>query len=486
MSKSADPRKQYLKKRGERWFLNYPIPASLQPLYLTAGGRPQTHIVRATGTGDLAEANRRKFGMIHTLQGEFSAKTRQARGATPADLSLALAFRQDLEEASNAENFELSDTLNLVIGDAAERIHAEGGDNAHSLKKARTFVRIATGAKTLAESFEDWLGSTTLPARTREKYRTALNEFIAFLGGIPLVEDMNRTNAIRYVDWLNKEARSQRTKAMVPLAYNTKRDRVGALSAFWNLGLSARGKTDERVSPWARLTITDKPTPSAIAWATTDNTKPKRREAFEEVDLAAILDAPGPREGAKLRYSKRTLMEVFSLAVLTGARPDEICSLSLGDVRTIPEGYTLNFTETKTKDDRRIPVVHPVAVEVVKRRIGKRKEAAAQLFEEFRPKAGGTNMYELVGRALNRHLDRATGLPAEAVPYAARHTFATWVGNDMEGITDHALRRYIGHKPEGMTDKHYRGVKPEALLAVAKKVRYSDAVEARMRKELGL
>ena len=130
--------------------------------------------------------------------------------------------------------------------------------------------------------------------------------------------------------------------------------------------------------------------------------------------------------------------------------------------------------------------MHTIAVATVKRRIGNRKEPDLQLFAEFRPKGKGTNLYELVGRALSRHLDRATGLPAEAVPYAARHTFATWVSNDMTGITDHALRRYIGHKPEGMTDKFYRSVKPEALLAVAGKVQYPQAVEACMRKQLAL
>ena len=50
------------------------------------------------------------------------------------------------------------------------------------------------------------------------------------------------------------------------------------------------------------------------------------------------------------------------------------------------------------------------------------------------------------------------------------------MGN-LEGIKDHALKRYIGHKPEGMTDKHYRSVRPEDLLAVAKEVKLSESVE---------
>ena len=56
----------------------------------------------------------------------------------------------------------------------------------------------------------------------------------------------------------------------------------------------------------------------------------------------------------------------------------------------------------------------------------------------------------------------------------------------MTGITDHALKRYIGHKPEGMTDKHYRNVKPGALVGVARKVWFPESIESRMRAELGL
>lgn len=57
------------------------------------------------------------------------------------------------------------------------------------------------------------------------------------------------------------------------------------------------------------------------------------------------------------------------------------------------------------------------------------------------------------------------------------------MGN-LEGIKDHALKRYIGHKPEGMTDKHYRSVRPEDLLAVAKEVKLSERVETQMSCEL--
>lgn len=483
MPVSKDPRRQYLKLRGAQWFLNYPIPADVRTEYLSEGGKPKTHIVQTTGTSDLNEAHRRKFGLIQKLEVEFARARRGAAGTLPTDVLQAKRFAADLAAASNAEDYELAGTIQLLIAEQAQKVDAAGGSNTSSEARARAFVGIATGGETLIESFETWMDHSTLPERTRSKYRTAVEEFTKFLGGLVLTSEVTVDNAQRYADWLNKEARSQRTKKLIPLSYNTKRDRVMALSAFWSQWLKPRKKTRETSNPWSKLIITEKPTPSGIKWDSTENTgRPARREAFEESELLAILDAPGPTRASAVRYPKRTLIEVFSLALLTGSRPDELCSLRLGDIKVSEGVYWLNFDETKTKDDRCIPVVHPIAVGILTRRMGDRKDPKGQLFEELRPKGKGDNLYELVGRALGRHLDRATGLPPSAVPYAARHTFATIVGN-IEGVKDHALKRYIGHKPEGMTDKHYRGIRPEDLLAVARKVALTDKVERRMRDE---
>jgi integrase len=148
--------------------------------------------------------------------------------------------------------------------------------------------------------------------------------------------------------------------------------------------------------------------------------------------------------------------------------------------------YLLTFEDGKNSEsDRRIPVVHPLAVSVLERRIGKRTDKAALLFEEFRPKKSGESSYELVGRALARHLQRAADLAPGAVPYCTRHTLQSRMGN-REDIKDAVMQQYVGHKPQGMTDKHYRNISMDSLLAFAKKVRYPAKIEARIREELGI
>jgi integrase len=419
---------------------------------------------------------------------EFSQKRREAKGIVPAYLQQAMGLREGLREASNSDNYELASTLEAVISDMAERIHIEGGETPANLQKARTFVSIVDGAETMEEAFDEWLSNAELDSRTRAKYRTAMKEFAGFIGGHPLVSAMTRANAIRYVDWLNKEGRSQRTKKLVPLSYNAKRDRVMALSAFWNKGLSARDKTGERVNPWSKLEVTERPTLSNLKWDTQGNAgRPKRRPDFDDADLLAILGARGPVQRASTRYPKKTIIEVLSLGLLTGARPDEFCSLTLGDIRKTGQGFLLTFDDAKNADsDRTIPIVHPLAVAVMARRIGERTDSTAMLFEEFRPKQGAESNYELVGRAISRHLARAVeGLPDGAVPYCTRHTLQTRMGN-RDDIKDAVMQRYVGHKPQGMTDKHYRNITAESLMEFAKKVSYPEAIERRMAEELEL
>jgi integrase len=486
MPPPKNARLAYLKRRGNTWHLHYPIPAELRHHYPTASGKHRTHIDKALQTADPDEAYRRKLVELTAIEAEFRTHRRGDRGTEPESLRQAKSIREAIREASNADNFDAAETYSLVASDYADRIDEEGGHTRASRRKAETFMRIAHGAETVREAFKEWMAAGTLPARTQEKYRMAVDEFAAHVGGEPLLSDINDETALTYVDWLNREARSQRTKRMVPLSFNTKRDRVMALSAFWNTWLLPRRKV-KGASPFSRLQVTEKPTPSDIRWASTENTgRPKRRPYFDEADLLAILDAPGPRQGGATRYPKRTLMEVLALGLLTGARPDEVCSLKLEDIRKVPGGYSLHFADPKNAESiRRIPMVHPVGVAVIQRRVGDRTDPKAQLFAEFRSKEGHDNLAELVLRALNRHLERATGLTPGAVPYCTRHTFATTVGG-MQGVQRVVMQRYIGHKPQDITDRHYQDITPAQLLGVARVVSYGAAVEQRMREELAL
>lgn len=494
-------KQQYLRPRGGVWYFNYPIPQELRHVYLTSRGKPKDHIVKSLDTSDLNLAYRKKLELIRLSLAEFDLKRQELSGVKPSDLQEALAFRrdyiaarqkvEDLPPPSEGDDGDLPDAtwfVESLATDRAEELFEAGGRTKKALQTAQTFYKVATGAETLHEACEDWLAKESHPVRTQAKYRTAVHEFLTFLGeGHHLVAEMNRKNAIAYVDWLNSEGRSQRTSKVVPLSYNTKRDRIMALSAFWNQYLSRRGKVSDQVNPWSNLKPTQRPTASDVRWDHVENTgRPQKRQGFTDAELLAILSAEGPAQSGRTRYSKATLMEVFGLGLLTGARPEEICSLRLGDVREQDGAYWLNLVDGKNADsDRLIPVTHPLARAVIARRVGDRKDEGSQLFSEFRPKKGHDGLYELVGRALARHLQRASGISATAVPYCTRHTLQSLLGS-REDVNEGVLQRYVGHRPTTIMDRHYRTIAPDALLGLSRKIRFSPQVEERLALELGL
>lgn len=260
MPRSKDPRKTHLKQRGESWYLNFPVPTDVQARYLTADGNPKSHIVQALGTTDLNEAARVKYQHIHQLQIEFRKVRRELAGAMPQDLEVAKALAADLKEAANQEDYEMAETIADVISGHAQRIHEAGGETKESLLRAKSFAKVASGEQLIVDAFQDWMDKATLPERTKGKYKTAIDEFVRFLGPHALLSNITFENALRYTDWLNGEARSLRTKKAVPLAYNTKRDRIQALSTFWTHWIKRRQKTTLAVNPWASMTVTAKPT----------------------------------------------------------------------------------------------------------------------------------------------------------------------------------------------------------------------------------
>lgn len=498
MPRAKNPKLEHLKLRGKSWYLSVPIPTSLRGLYLTSKGAPMTHIVRALNTTNEDEAYRRKLEPLAEILADFELKRQEQAGEIVPPLVEARHLRRDYQRALKEQNRppthgggpSTREFIAIMADDLAESVAEAGGNSEDALRDAQLVASVALGKETLDEAFDEWLSKTTLPLRTQAKYRTALQEFLRFLGpGHHLIDAMDRQAAIDYADWLNSEARSQRTKKAVPLSYNSKRDRIMALSVFWGKGLSARGKAFGH-NPWTRVTesITKTPTPSSIKWDNLENTgRPKRREGFTTEDLIAIYDHQGTKESHRTTHTKQTMMEVLTLALFTGARPEEICSLTLGDIKESHGAYWLSITDAKNDaSDRTIPVAHPAGKALVARRVaqGKGKGKHQQLFPELKAKKGGDSLYELLGRALGRHI-KASGVSGGLVPYCARHTLMTLLGNRPD-VKDAELQTYVGHKPKSMMDQHYRVISQESLLSLAQKIEYPPEVESRFFRELGI
>lgn len=469
------------------WSLNLPIPSDIRHLYRTDKGKCQTHIVEALGTSDLREADFRKKRRIADLEKEFRRQRSEAAGILPSEVEIAKEYREQFLKIQANGSEEDHDIWHYNASEFAEQVTGlPDKQTPESTARGELVWRIANGAMTLNDLFDEWTSKKGIKGRTLKKYTTAFREFMNYKrlsDGFP--EEMSRSAAIGYVDWLNSEGRDQRTKVVKPLSFNTKKDRVSALGAFWN-GMEQRGAVRGR-NPWQNLSLTERPTTNPSRWEDLSNVgRPKKREHLTEEDLLAILNASGPSGRKASQHSKKEMLEVFALALFTGARQEELCCRRLRDLSKVNNVYWLNIYDSKNaSSDRKIPIVHPIAVALLDRLVGNRTNLEDQLFQHLsRAKTDGTYSRN-IGKALQRFFAKIPSLEKGQTPYVTRHTFATLMGN-REDVIEAVLKRYIGHADKSITDRHYRTITAESLVSFSRKVRYPDSVEQRLLEELEL
>ena len=435
---ATDPRTIYLNLRGRVYWLKLPIPRGIRSLYPTqdregnATGKHRTHIEVSLKTGDINRANRAKHAHVAKWHAEFVKKEREAAGQLPADIQEAHEYRDALR---NEQDDDAAQVIESVAIDRAEEIEATAG-----YERAKQWHALATQVDrpSLREAFDKWLDASNRKDGTKVQYRHAFKELLQYLKvGDALPDLVTRVKAQQYVEWLNTSAKSARGG---PLAYETKQIRVVALSSFWT-HLERNEWVPQGANPWRGHEITGK----KEAHVHPDDVK--RPYTLEE--LRKLIDGPDLAGSHKVHYPKRTLMELYALGLYTGARLNELCSLTLGDVERTKSGYVLHIRKAKTSSGRRsLPIVRPIPVAVLRDRIGKRKDSKAQLFAEFMPGGHDKKLSFYAQKALGRYRDRL-GFGTEVDFHSCRRNFAS----TMEALAAYppALTRWMGHKPPGIT-----------------------------------
>ncbi len=460
---AAKHRTLHLKQRGGVYWLKLAIPRALRTRYLTKSGKPRTHVEESLHTGDLDEANRRKHARIAYWQVQFASTRHAHAGREGGDAESPGTWRREIRAALAAGDDDGAEIMGGLAIDEAERIAARAGT-----EEAKRWAALATTtAPTLNEAFDDWLGVSDFNAATQGKYRAALREFLAFLeADDETPQRVNDAMARAYVRWLNDEAT---TPGGEKLSKAAKQSRMNALSGLWR-HLERTGGAPRGSNPWLDHKLTDR------------KRAPKRR--YTDDELLAFVNGPEVRGGDATHYPKRTLVELFALGLYTGARLNELCERKLGDVEPIRGGYNLHIRKAKTKAGERVlPIVHPIPVAILKRRIGKRTAPDAQLFAEFIPGGPMQQLSWHAQKALGRYRDKV-GLPAEVDFHSTRRQFASQA--ELLGIDPLAAERYFGHKPAGLMRGLYAKGSDEAMRKVANAITYPPKVETAIRRALGI
>jgi integrase len=270
--------------------------------------------------------------------------------------------------------------------------------------------------------------------QTRAQHRTAAREFMAWAGDQTAIEQVTRRKAGDYIgQYLLRSDRSRRTIKRI----------VSSLSAFWRW-LVSRGQAQD--NPWREHQLGH----------------PKKggyeRRGFSDADLMKLLSG---------FYTERygaVLHELIRLAVGTGARLDELCSLRSRDAEKREDGWWLTIIEGKTEAAERVIPVHSCMVPTVERLVA---HQSAYLIDGLKPGGPDKKRSWYVSKAFRRYRERVGVVGPLRDFHALRNTFIEAM--EAAEVPEPTVKLLVGHKRSSLTYGHYsKGTRVELRQAIEK------------------
>lgn len=400
--------RKYLQLRGSIWHARVIVPPSVRD---KIGAQ---HLRQSLKTSSLAEANRRKLSVV----AEFKRQIEIARSGASWKV-----WRDELRRPGASEDHKIV-TKHLII-DEAEEIEKRSGPE----EAMRFFKQATTVDPLLSELVGEFLNLKEHGTDAIRKHQKALKELQAhFANEDAPPRALDPRKLLEFTDRLLDSS----------LAPNTKRDRLGSLGKFWDW-LERRLHADRGTNPFRGHTVKG---------GTVEDGR-----AYTDAEVKQILESD---------FSHEWQRQIFTILLLTGARPSEICGLRHSDIDL--EAQTVTIQASKTQAGiRTLPYRHQILQETFG---GLRSSDESRGCERVFPLAGpddkpAKNYINYFSRHLKR-LKMANGVKL----YSSRKTFiskALDFGADLIN-----LERYIGHKNERLVLSVYsKGRSDEGLIEIA-------------------
>ena len=414
----ADTR--YLQKKGNTWRVVVEIP---KPLRAAANGKPR--FIKSLGTDSLAEANRLKH--IHVAEFKRRIRMLEKGQSDPlaAAIGAAIAFREAFASADN-EYLAHGDHESVAADELLSAVHqdAEALLDAHGPEAERLFRSIATGkASLINDHYPKWLTVCPGTLQTKAQHETVIKRYLEWAGQYTAIQATDRRKAGEYVQHLRD----------ADLAPKTIQRHLATLSSLWRWLISS-GLTDpaDRDNPWREHGVTRKPKRGG---------RGSPRTGLSDEKLLKLLNGRyrTPRYAA-------VIADLTRLALLHGARLDELCSLKKTDICKRDDGYWFSISEGKTEAAVRQVPVHDLALPILKRRL---KIDDDYLFPGLMPggpdKKRSWNVSKAYGR-FRKQPDVGVGARFDDF-HALRKTFVEM----MEGleVPESTVKLIIGHSRAG-------------------------------------
>lgn len=392
-------------------------------------------IVRTLGTRDLTLAKRKLHAVLAEIQREIAtAEANRELPPTSAEwvISAAHEARQTVTKGiATEEDAELG--LEAAVDKHFEALREEHGEdeegdpdmpagNARAIQIAhRVFAGEALGLFSAQSEAHLAEIAGSIRAQTHADKKKALQALRDWLGADLEVTAVTRKVAGRYLtESLMKKGRAAKT---------TKTE-LSHVSAFWNWMLT-RGVVDS--NPWLRM---------GSSLPTNKRGTQAPRRPWTDAEVAKLIKGTPTND---------PLWSLSALALYTGARIEELCSLKVTDI----EDDAIRIREGKSASAVRAVPVHPVIAPLVKKLVAESTDSwlVPGLLPGGRDQRRSAGASKRFGWHLRNHLKLAdTALTFHSL----RHSFVSRC--EEAGVPQTTAALLVGHSRAGSLTYSKAGV----------------------------
>lgn len=485
-------------KRGNSYYVRFNVPedrrADVGRVYGAAGGK-KDDIVRTLSTRDYREALKRRDNALEAIRREVNDKLTAANllplhgeyaphwWATPEKaVEAGLHYRQQIERASDAyeeveglipgtraegcptsEQEHVRSVVADLVLEASERLPPAEGLWYHN-----TVMAVANGTSTpMGVLLDRWERERdrTLTKASRAMDQAAFNHFALYIAecdtkqtGRAIPDHMAHLRATglesfhlpvlgRFTEWL------QDSKGLSP---KTVGSRISPLKMFWQWCIQKHIMSGS--NPWDGATRGLKQQNARL-------TTPKRRE-FSEAELLALLTADPDKE--KRWAWGEAIRDLMPLALLTGARENELCSLTINRVIHVEGAALLGIAvieeDAKTANAIRQIPLHPMVRPIIDRRLTAAQatgEPDAPLFPECKPGGPAKKRGYYFSKRFTEFRRSVLGPASDGLVtfHSFRKSFGTFMRRaSVAGVSECQLpvvQKLMGHAAQTLTESTY-------------------------------
>lgn len=419
---------QYLERRRRRWYAKLTVPEDVRDVI------GKLRFVESLKTESRSVAEQRALLVIHKWKSEID----RARAAKAGQLdTLEEEAREWRDALRSAKDEDQRGELLEHLRDRSERVMAAKGGTA-SAKSVEDlpgyadgvrFYQIATGQRVpLTEHLEEYLNATT-NLQTDKTKAMARSDVGRLAKEFETVADVNRKEVQRWTTTLMAADGEN-------LAPKTAGRIVSACRGYWRYLRTIEVIPEEAPDPFGNLELSR----SANGRAKRKSPADQRRH-FEPADVVKLHRAAQER-------GDDTLADLILLAMYTGARIEELCSLTLDRAHE----DRLEIVDAKTAAGWRVVPIHSKIRQTVARLVDGRTDG--YLLSDL-PLDKYGHRSTAIGKRFGR-LKAAQGFDKRYVFHSIRKTVATLF--ERANVPHNLAAEIMGHEKAGvMTYTLYSG-----------------------------